>query len=103
MSRSEATTGWRERNDPAIGPSGRDPNGRALGGDFLIERLCCGGEVEVDLGRQLGLAPSVAVRALRPDPTSNPTSLSRFEVGATAVTLTTSQESSQPGASLLDR
>src|SRR4051794_12281662 len=62
----------------------RDLSGQTLG-DFLVERLLGqGGMGEVYLARQISLDRPVALKVLRPESTSNPTYMARFESEAWA-------------------
>src|SRR5947199_6748975 len=67
---------------PATGP---DLTGRALGGYQVLRRLGQGGMGQVYLAEQLSLKRKVALKILRADVASSPTSLQRFKAEAEAV------------------
>jgi serine/threonine-protein kinase len=59
--------------------------GRTLGDFHVLRRLGQGGMGQVYLAEQLSLKRKVALKILRPDLASNPTSLQRFKIEAEAV------------------
>src|SRR5262245_58677455 len=81
MSRPDDTE-IRKNDSPSwawLASSQRDLTGLVMG-DYRIERLLGrGGMGEVYLARQLSLDRPVALKVLKPELTSNPTYLARFE------------------------
>src|SRR5438270_2906617 len=74
--------------DPSAGgasATGPDLTGRALGGYQVLRRLGQGGMGQVYLAEQLSLKRKVALKILRADVASSPTSLQRFKAEAEAV------------------
>src|SRR5947209_18487041 len=67
---------------PAAGP---DLTGRTLSGFQILRRLGQGGMGQVYLAEQLSLKRKVALKILRADVASSPTSLQRFKAEAEAV------------------
>jgi serine/threonine-protein kinase len=64
---------------------GQDLSGRTLGEFQVLRRLGQGGMGQVYLAEQVSLKRKVALKLLRPDWASNPTSLQRFRLEAEAV------------------
>src|SRR2546423_3534077 len=69
------------------GPNGPDLDltGRTLGDFHVLRRLGQGGMGQVYLAEQVSLKRKVALKILRPDLASNPSSLQRFKKEAEAV------------------
>src|SRR6516164_7077447 len=74
-----------EAQGPIPLPPAVDLTGRTLGDFHVLRRLGEGGMDQVYLAEQISLKRKVALKLLRADLASNPTSLQRFKLEATAV------------------